>query len=425
MKRLSLLLAAGLVLAAAALGSAARPFLSELQIQSEAKNPWTHLKLNNEPQDFQFVVVSDRTGGHRANIFSKAVEQINLLQPEFVLSVGDLIEGYTEKRDELERDWQEFNSYVSKLQMPFFYVPGNHDVTNPVQTGYWNEQFGRTYYHFVYRNVLFLMLNTEDGLNGKKGTFLSPAQAEYVRRILAENKNVRWTVVCLHKPVWTGPDAADDVGWPEIEKALCEGDRPFTVFCGHVHRYEKFVRNGRNYYQLATTGGGSKLRGEQYGEFDQVAWVTMKKNGPVIANLCLDGILSENLTRPSVNEPGRRDDERLDCLPVRGRIYYNGKPAAGAQIVFHYVDMKSKALRRGGDGTADAEGAFTISTYASNDGAPPGEYLVAITWHDWPNPAQRGDGPNKLPARYAKPTTSGLTADVKVGSNDFLFDLKD
>src|SRR6478735_4351588 len=70
-----------------------------LQIQSESRNPWTHLRLNNNADDFKFIVVSDRTGGHRERIFSKAVEQINLLQPEFVLSVGDLIEGYTTDRE--------------------------------------------------------------------------------------------------------------------------------------------------------------------------------------------------------------------------------------------------------------------------------------------------------------------------------------
>ena len=64
----------------------------QVEVEVEDRNPWTHLRLNNDPGDFQFVVISDRTGGHRPRIFSQAVEQINLLQPEFVLSVGDLID---------------------------------------------------------------------------------------------------------------------------------------------------------------------------------------------------------------------------------------------------------------------------------------------------------------------------------------------
>src|SRR6516165_7559323 len=95
----------------------------ELQIEVEARNPWTSLKLNNGPDTFHFVVVSDRTGGHRARIFSQAVEQINLLQPAFVISVGDLIEGYTKDTAKLSEQWKEFQTYTTKLKMPFFYVP--------------------------------------------------------------------------------------------------------------------------------------------------------------------------------------------------------------------------------------------------------------------------------------------------------------
>ena len=50
------------------------------------------------------------------------VNKLNLLQPEFVISVGDLIEGYTENQKELNRQWDEFDGFVKQLQMPFFYI---------------------------------------------------------------------------------------------------------------------------------------------------------------------------------------------------------------------------------------------------------------------------------------------------------------
>src|SRR5688500_14050013 len=59
----------------------------------EERNPVTHLRWNDAPEEFRFAIVSDRTGAHRDGIFSQAVEKLNLMQPEFVLSVGDLIEG--------------------------------------------------------------------------------------------------------------------------------------------------------------------------------------------------------------------------------------------------------------------------------------------------------------------------------------------
>ncbi|TFG92422.1 MAG: metallophosphoesterase, partial [Myxococcales bacterium] len=41
-------------------------------------------------------MVTDRTGGPRDGIFESAMPRINLVRPEFVVSVGDLIEGYTD-----------------------------------------------------------------------------------------------------------------------------------------------------------------------------------------------------------------------------------------------------------------------------------------------------------------------------------------
>src|ERR1700722_2198509 len=108
-----------LLLAAAGLSSNVAPTGPEHQVERPDRNPWTNLRLNNDSGEFQFVVVSDRTGGHRARIFSRAIDQINLMQPQFVVSVGDLIEGYTEDQAKLSEQWQEFQGYVNKLQMPF------------------------------------------------------------------------------------------------------------------------------------------------------------------------------------------------------------------------------------------------------------------------------------------------------------------
>src|SRR4051794_38914494 len=100
---------------------------SESQFALEKRNPGTHPKRNNAPHTFQFAPGSDRTGPPPPLICPRAVEQLNLMQPEFVVSVGDLIEGYTQNKTQIDREWREFQSYVARLEMPFFYVPGNHD----------------------------------------------------------------------------------------------------------------------------------------------------------------------------------------------------------------------------------------------------------------------------------------------------------
>jgi 3',5'-cyclic AMP phosphodiesterase CpdA len=297
--------------------------------ETAARNPWTRLELNEGPDAFRFVVVSDRTGGHRPGVFSRAVRMINLLQPEFVMSVGDLIEGYSEDPGQWALEWSEFETNVDRLQMPFFFCTGNHDMSNLPMSENWKRKFGRSYYSFRYRNVLFVILNSEEPRPEEAIYRFSPEQQEWLRQTLAKNADVRWTFVFFHKPVWReamGDPVAQ--GWTPIEDALAAGDRRYTVFVGHEHNYAKFIRHGRDYFMLATTGGGSKMRGIEYGEFDHVAWVTMKEGGPVIANILLDGVQPNDVRTsrdlPRFEVPAKVQSPRS---PVQGR---KSQPRAGA-----------------------------------------------------------------------------------------------
>jgi hypothetical protein len=427
MKRILLgLVVVGLVGAAAAFSRQDKPVAGkpagDLVIRSEARNPWTSINLNNDPDEFQFAIVSDRTGGHRPQVFSRAVERLNWLQPEFVLSVGDLIEGGSTKPvQQLNEEWQEFQGYVKRLKVPFFYVPGNHDVAAPAGDKLWGEKFGRRHYHFVYKNVLFLCLNTDDPPGGTGSGNLGKEQVAYAKEVLGANRDVRWTIVALHKPIWTSAEL-EKTGWLDVEKALV--GRNYMVFCGHVHRYRKFVRQGMSYYQLATTGGGSRMRGPAYGEFDHIMWVTMKKTGPVLANILLDAILPDNLQTPPSTEKGVSTASRKPTYPVQGKVYFEGSPVPQAYVAFTLIDPKETRPTRA-EGVAEADGSFTLTTYRANDGAPAGDYTVTVVWRrPFYDPAGRV-GPNLLPEKYAKPDTSGLKATVtKEGPNEFVFELR-
>ena len=286
-------------------GDVTRATKEGLQIKVEAKNPFTHLEINRRPNSFQFAIVSDRTGGRRPGVFSKAVEKINLLQPEFVISVGDLIEGYSEDPGAWALEWSEFETKLSRFQMPFFFCPGNHDISNLPMSKEWQRKFGRAYYEFRYQDCLFVVLNTEDEPKKDREYFFKPEQRAWLKQTLENNKDVRWTFVFLHKPVWSitkHKDPADNsttLGWDEIEASL-QG-RKHTVFSGHNHVYAKSVRNGMDYYILATTGGASTLTGLKDGKFDHFCWVTMKDSEPVLANILLDGVEDKNIRTVAPN----------------------------------------------------------------------------------------------------------------------------
>jgi len=257
-----------------------------------AVNPWTKTPFAHRDSSFQFAIISDLAGGYReANIFPEAVKKINRMVPEFVMSVGDLIEGYTKDTAQILRWWHQFDGWVGQLESPFFYVPGNHDLTNKVMTRIWEQRYGRAYYHFVYRDVLFLVLSSEDGAPAELGETgnMSPAQVAYFQQVLAQHKEVKWTLLFMHRPLWFPKEP----GMEPLEALL--QDRNYTVFAGHAETYVKEQRFGRDYYVLASTGSGSDLSGDVYGEFDQIAWVTMGPKGPRVANLNLTGILDTNV----------------------------------------------------------------------------------------------------------------------------------
>ena len=186
------------------------------------------MNFYNDHENFQFAILADRTSGCRRGVFAKAVDKLNLMKPEFVICVGDLIRGNKNDTRALMNEWKDFNSLVKQLQMPFFYIPGNHDISNKVMCALWERQFGSPYYSFVYKNVLFLCLNTQD--EGEEKGLLSSAQVEWAKKTLEKHQKVRWTCVFMHQPLWFYDNSAN---FNKIEKAL-EG-REYTVFAGHLH----------------------------------------------------------------------------------------------------------------------------------------------------------------------------------------------
>jgi predicted phosphodiesterase len=287
--------------------------------------PWTAEPVRRDDSNFTFAVIGDLNGGERKGIFDVAVAQLNLLRPEFVLSVGDLIDGGTEDTVELAKQFDSFDERVAKLEAPFFHVGGNHDLTNQVMRTFWEKRYGRRYYHFVYNNVLFLMLDSEDysekrmqaiyearakaievldGPNPELARdmdyFTMPerisgeigeVQSNYFKRVIEDNPNVKWTFLFMHKPVW---QREGDGNLMTIESALAQ--RNYTVINGHFHEYAHTQRNDRDYIILGTTGGSQDPESER--SFDHITLVSMGKEGPGIANLRLDGILDKTAKIP-------------------------------------------------------------------------------------------------------------------------------
>jgi len=103
-------------------------------------------------------------------------------------------------------------------------------------------------------------------------------------------------------------------------------------------------------------------------------------------------------------------DGRVKCYPVSGSVTVKGKPAEGAELVFH-PDAGDTAAPRP-TAVVGPDGTFKLTTYAVGDGAPAGGYKVTVRWL----PPRKGpgapDGPDRLNGKYATPATTKLTATV-------------
>ena len=203
--------------------------------------------------------------------------------------------------------------------MPFFYVAGNHDYSNPAMARKWVRRFGTSYYHFRYRDVLFLVLNSElfasvhDPSQPVRGPETLEEQLRYAERVLDGHADARWTVVVLHQPLWDRSQVHPD--WERFEALL--GERDYSVYAGHYHAYTRHVRRERSYVTLATSGGVSRLRGIDRGEFDHLAVVTMTDRGPVMANLLLEGIHPEDLRTEATRRLVHKLDRVVHVEPLR------------------------------------------------------------------------------------------------------------
>jgi hypothetical protein len=116
---------------------------------------------------------------------------------------------------------------------------------------------------------------------------------------------------------------------------------------------------------------------------------------------------------------GEDTNNNPPTFQVRGTVTYQNKPVAGASILFNKLDKS-----RGAVGKTDEQGVYQLTTYALNDGAPPGEYRIQIMkYEELPmnaSEAQMYNLKNQLPAKYADAKKSGLLANVKESDDNVI-----
>ena len=230
----------------------------------------------------RFAIIGDRTGDHQDSVHEKIVAEVAKAKPEFVITVGDHIEGY-EQTDtlKLDQEWQEYKAIIAPLKVPFYYTPGNHDITFDNALGTYERNAGKPYYSFDYKGLHFVVL---DASRWESSDNLPSEQLDWLAADLAKAAKAKYKFVFYHKPFWTATTAE---GKPDTLHSLFKKYGVNAVFNGHIHEYFSATFDGIKYTAIGSSGGETEPG--PTGILYHWAMVTVDNKGITITPVLLGG----------------------------------------------------------------------------------------------------------------------------------------
>lgn len=214
-------------------------------------------------EPFTFVQMCDPQLGmggyeHDVEAFGQAVDQINALEPDFVVICGDLV---NETND--DQAFAEFNAIRARFSIPCYCAPGNHDVGNqPTEQSLerYRNLIGRDYYAFDHKGYTFAIANTQLW-KAPLATESEKHDTWFKDTLKAAHERGNPIIVVQHYPLYvTRPNEKDEYYNLPLEKRgellrLFEATGVVAVLSGHTH---KTILNEYNGIQLVCSATTSK-----------------------------------------------------------------------------------------------------------------------------------------------------------------------
>ena len=231
----------------------------------------------------RFAIIGDRTGDHVEGVYEQVLSEMMRLRPEFIINVGDMIEGYTTDTTLLKTQWAEYKQVLKPVTVPIHLVPGNHDILSDIQEQVYLKEIGDRYYSFDERGFHFVVLDVG---RWEKSEQLPADQINWLIKDLSANSGAVQTFVFMHKPFWYNSLA---VGKPDTLHNLFVRYGVDAVFTGHFHQYFSAEYDGIKYTSLGSSGGGADPSPPDL--LYHFCWVTADADDITIAPIKMGAVL--------------------------------------------------------------------------------------------------------------------------------------
>jgi len=208
-------------------------------------------------EPFSFVVMADPQLFMNGETFStnrliRAVSHLNQLLPPFVIVCGDLTDrAYYDPAviHETEVYFDKFSQMNSLIKR--YDVAGNHDIGTPPTYGsiaWYEQRFAPIWYSFIYRNNLFIILESDLLKNSSNIEALANQQMAWLEDEL--KKSLQNIMLFMHHPLClssvTEAEQYFNIGPVKRQEilGLCHQYNVKAVFNGHYHNTAYVNDNG-------------------------------------------------------------------------------------------------------------------------------------------------------------------------------------
>jgi hypothetical protein len=213
------------------------------------------------PRVQRIAILPDRTTGRAWGLpyLHAAVEDLNIVRPDAVFTVGDMVQGYTRSTSTWDAEVDEYQRGVAPLAARFYPTPGNHDVISGTRTpgdatfaAKYRERFGPLWYSVELDLATAIILFSDEGLGDSKMN-ITETQLSWIAGALdAAAKRGKPIFLLMHRPMWRYPS----VKWQERVQPLLEKAGADAVIAGHFHAMQRDADvNGVQYHIVGTCGG--------------------------------------------------------------------------------------------------------------------------------------------------------------------------